>query len=642
MKKRFTKSTIVLTSLSLVLAAGVFPSYTHAQYDTATLVSTYAYPPVLQELVVEKNGNLSGSVVVDSRFESNVSLLLSDEDGEQRGEIAIWKGGKGKLDAGVTTRAKNGQEKILHPSGQSMYIEVKTLQFTISADALDLPPGTYIAVVRASNTAVIMLDRTKVQYSKEWTFDVPDTREERAFPGELKVGKDGTIQITIKKNAVSARAEWVLVIMGEDDEIVERITINPQNPKLALGSLHLSPGEYTIYLEVIDGRDVLRSETAVLVISETDTAWGAGTGTGGIGGGAGAGGIGGGAGAGAGAGGLGGGTGTGLGTGGIGGGIPGSGGVVNGTFPGQILVSEDGMISIRLEITSAYAKARFTLVIKNAEGKVVKRIPINLKNPTISSRGLSLPEGEYSLVLEMVNGGKRTYSSAISWTVKAKSSSTAVFPIPSGASFPGSIQVKSDGSISITVNWKAAYSQYEWYVVVYDEFGKSLKRVSLDPQNPFFSWKELNLPTGGYSVVIEVVDPVSGDWAVSLPTFLTVNQTKDIVIFIDGELQAFPKAPVEIDGRTLVPLRAIFEALGAKVEWDEATQTVTATKDDNIIQLTIGSKVAYKNGKKINLDVPAQLFNGDTTMVPIRFVSEALGAKVGWDPYSNSVVISNE
>ncbi|TPG71547.1 copper amine oxidase N-terminal domain-containing protein [Brevibacillus laterosporus] len=130
--------------------------------------------------------------------------------------------------------------------------------------------------------------------------------------------------------------------------------------------------------------------------------------------------------------------------------------------------------------------------------------------------------------------------------------------------------------------------------------------------------------------------------ASTLPTFIPINQSKDIVIFIDGELQFFKKAPVEINGRTLVPLRAIFEALGARVDWDEATQTVTAMKDGTTIKLTIGSKVAYKNDKKLNLDVPAQLFNGDTTMVPIRFVSEALGAKVAWDGYSNAVIISND
>jgi len=326
---------------------------------------------------------------------------------------------------------------------------------------------------------------------------------------------------------------------------------------------------------------------------------------------------------------------------GIGTGTAGNGGFVPSlNFPGQIRLSNDGTIQIRLDLTSEYAKARFTLLVLNEDDKVVKRIPINLKNPTISGKGLSLPAGEYALVLEMVNGGKKSYSSSISWTISTKSSST--FTIPSGASFPGGIKVNSDGTISITLEWKSSYSSYEWYVVVYDEYGKSVKRISLNPKNPVFSLQGLNLPTGGYTIVIEVEDTASGSWATSLPAFVTVNQTRDIVIFIDGALQVFQKSPVEIDGRTLVPLRAIFEALGAKVEWDEATQTVTATKDNNTIQLTIGSKVAYKNGKKINLDVPAQLFNGDTTMVPIRFVSEALGAKVGWDAYSNSVVISNE
>ncbi|USG64410.1 copper amine oxidase N-terminal domain-containing protein [Brevibacillus ruminantium] len=638
MKRHFTSSTVVLTSLSLILSAGIIPGNAHAAYEEATLVSTYSFPPILQEIVVAENGSLSGTVVIDARYQANVSLLITDEDGRDQGELVIWNGTKGKLGPGITTKAKDGKEKVLHPSGQSMYIEIKTLTFSVTAKALDLAPGRYTAVVRVQDTPIYVQDVTREAYSKEISFIVPGAKADKAFPGELKVDKDGTIQITIRSSSVSSQAEWMLVIVDEDGEIAGRISFNPKNPKVSLGNLKLSPGEYTIYLEVIDGRDTLQSKSVVVVIQ---AAGGSGAGTVVLGGGAGSGGTGaggtGGSGVGspgAGAGGYGAGSGA---------GTSGSSGTATSNFPGQVLVSTDGTIQIRLDLNSADAKAKFTLLVKSEDGKVVKRIPINLKNPSsISGRGLSLPEGEYSLVLEMVSSGKRSYSSSVTWKVSTKSSSTVVFPIPSGDAFPGGIKVNTDGSISITIKWKASYSDYQWYVVVYDEYGKSLKRVSLNPQNPIFSWKELNLPTGGYSVVIEVVDPVSGSRAASLPAFVTVNQTKGILIFIDGELQVFPKPPVEIDGRTLVPLRAIFEALGAKVDWDEATQTVTATKDGNIIQLTIGSKVAYKNGQKINLDVPAQLFNGDTTMVPIRFVSEALGAKVGWDPYSNSVVISNQ
>ncbi|MEJ8547237.1 copper amine oxidase N-terminal domain-containing protein [Brevibacillus borstelensis] len=615
MKKSIKASSIVFTAFSLILSAGAGPAAA-ADYDTATLVSTYSFPPVLQEITVEKTGSITGTVVVDTRYEADVSLLFTDENGKERGAIQIWNGGKEKLPAGISTKAKNGKDRVLHPSGQSIEINVKTLTFTIPAKSLDLAPGEYMVVVRGRDSAFFVPNVTREEYSKKKQIVLPDMRVEKVFPGEIKVDKAGAIQITIKSSAVSVQAKWVLVIIDEDGVEVERIAINPKNPKVSLGSLKLSSGEYTLYLEVTDGGGVLRSKPAVLVIPVSGAA-GSGTGT-----------------AGTGTGGL-------TGSGAVGTGTAGNGGFAPSVnFPGQILLSEDGAIQIRLNITSEYAKARFTLLIANEDGKVVKRIPINLKSPTISGKGLSLLAGEYSLILEMVNGGKKSYSSAVSWTISSKSSST--FTIPSGASFPGSLKVNSDGTISITLQWKTSYNGYEWFIVVYDEYGKSLKRVSLNPQNPIFSLQGLNLPTGGYTVVIEVEDTASGSRAISLPAFVTVNQTKDIVIFIDGQLQTFQKPPVEIDGRTLVPLRAIFEALGAKVDWDEATQTVTATKDNNTIQLTIGSKVAYKNGKKINLDVPAQLYNGDTTMVPIRFVSEALGAKVGWDAYSNSVVISNE
>ncbi|MFZ5590550.1 MAG: stalk domain-containing protein [Bacillota bacterium] len=113
---------------------------------------------------------------------------------------------------------------------------------------------------------------------------------------------------------------------------------------------------------------------------------------------------------------------------------------------------------------------------------------------------------------------------------------------------------------------------------------------------------------------------------------------KSPVVKFAGQEMKFDVPPVIENGRTLVPLRAIFEALGAKVEWEEATQTVTATKDDLKIMLTIGSNKANKNGQEVLLDVPAKKVN-NRTLVPLRFVSEALGAKVGWDAATFTVSI---
>ncbi|MGQ9557508.1 MAG: stalk domain-containing protein [Desulfurispora sp.] len=110
------------------------------------------------------------------------------------------------------------------------------------------------------------------------------------------------------------------------------------------------------------------------------------------------------------------------------------------------------------------------------------------------------------------------------------------------------------------------------------------------------------------------------------------------VVKFAGQEMKFDVPPMIENDRTLVPLRAIFEALGAKVDWEEATQTVTATKDDVVIKLTIGSNKASKNGQEVVLDVPAKKVN-NRTLVPLRFVSEALGAKVGWDAATFTVSI---
>lgn len=114
------------------------------------------------------------------------------------------------------------------------------------------------------------------------------------------------------------------------------------------------------------------------------------------------------------------------------------------------------------------------------------------------------------------------------------------------------------------------------------------------------------------------------------------------VVYIDNDEITFEVPPVIENGRTLVPLRAIFEELGADVTWNGVLRTVTANSEGNTIVLTINSNVAYINGKSVNLEVPAKIRAG-RTLVPLRFVSEALGAYVGWDSSSEIVnILSDE
>lgn len=114
-----------------------------------------------------------------------------------------------------------------------------------------------------------------------------------------------------------------------------------------------------------------------------------------------------------------------------------------------------------------------------------------------------------------------------------------------------------------------------------------------------------------------------------------------IKVIIDGELQQFEQPPFVVNGTTLVPMRAIFERLGANVEWNQAQRSVKATKGNTTIQLAIGSNMASKNGENVKLDVAAQTKNNHT-MVPLRFISEALGANVMWDGKTSTVTITTK
>ena len=118
-----------------------------------------------------------------------------------------------------------------------------------------------------------------------------------------------------------------------------------------------------------------------------------------------------------------------------------------------------------------------------------------------------------------------------------------------------------------------------------------------------------------------------------------VMASNDIKVEIDGHQIAFDVPPQLINDRTMVPLRAIFEALGATVDWDNDTQTVTSTKDSTTISLTINNPIMYVNGASVTLDSPACLVSG-RTLVPVRAISEAFSVKVRWEDSIKTVLLS--
>jgi len=111
-----------------------------------------------------------------------------------------------------------------------------------------------------------------------------------------------------------------------------------------------------------------------------------------------------------------------------------------------------------------------------------------------------------------------------------------------------------------------------------------------------------------------------------------------IRVTVNGALLATDVAPTIQNGRTLVPMRAIFETLGATVHWDEATSTVRAYRREDAIILQLGSRTAWVNGPPRQLDV-APMAVGGRTLVPLRFVAEALGAQVNWVDATRTVAI---
>ena len=98
----------------------------------------------------------------------------------------------------------------------------------------------------------------------------------------------------------------------------------------------------------------------------------------------------------------------------------------------------------------------------------------------------------------------------------------------------------------------------------------------------------------------------------------------------NNQILGFDTAPVTESDRTLVPLRFIFETLGADVDWEAATQTAIVKDDDTAITFSINNTIATVNGANKTMDVPARLID-DKTLVPLRFLSEELGFDVEWN-----------
>jgi len=180
----------------------------------------------------------------------------------------------------------------------------------------------------------------------------------------------------------------------------------------------------------------------------------------------------------------------------------------------------------------------------------------------------------------------------------------------------------------------------EWVDVIdgliWNYVGKTMERETLE------AGKSVSLQSGYYILgfdsrgmssfgYIEVID--SG-------TLPQVPPTAAISVILDNRPLTFDVSPQIVNGRTMVPMRAIFEALGATVVWDGATQTAIAKKGETEVSLTLGSLTPTVNGQIVTIDQPGVVIGG-RMLVPLRFVAEAFGVTVDWDPATRIVNIKS-
>ena len=122
-------------------------------------------------------------------------------------------------------------------------------------------------------------------------------------------------------------------------------------------------------------------------------------------------------------------------------------------------------------------------------------------------------------------------------------------------------------------------------------------------------------------------------FAIAPVTFANIGVT------LDGTPITFDVPPQMIDYRTMVPLRAIFEALGADIDWNGDTQTVTATRGGTVVIMQVGNPVITVAGNSVTLDVPPLIVD-DRTLVPARAVAESFGVNVDWNQGTQTVILT--
>jgi hypothetical protein len=166
--------------------------------------------------------------------------------------------------------------------------------------------------------------------------------------------------------------------------------------------------------------------------------------------------------------------------------------------------------------------------------------------------------------------------------------------------------------------------------------------VSIRPDSTFVT--TVHLMMGTNDIVLEAVDGV-GNATTKKVSIMRVRPTTTIEVTIESTMMLvndkptyLDTAPMIIGGRTMLPIRALIEALGGTVEWDPSLRSIRITLGARVVVLSVGKYTADVDGRTVKLDVPPTIRNG-RTLVPLRFVAESLGLTVSWDDATRTVTI---
>jgi hypothetical protein len=166
--------------------------------------------------------------------------------------------------------------------------------------------------------------------------------------------------------------------------------------------------------------------------------------------------------------------------------------------------------------------------------------------------------------------------------------------------------------------------------------------VSIRPDSTFVT--TVHLMMGTNNIVLEAVDGV-GNVTTKKVSIMRILPTTTIEVTIQSTMMLvndkptyLDTAPMIIGGRTMLPIRALIEALGGTVEWDPSLRSIRITLGARVVVLTVNKNTADVDGRTVKLDVPPAIKNG-RTLVPLRFVAENLGCQVAWDPATRTATV---